>query len=171
MSASQGFNRLIEQAGRHPGLGIDRKVISAGVDCIHQYNALEAREYWAEIHRPKLLLAVPGWRKDPGAALQMAEITGWAGDFEAALNFYDHAIATQGKNEGLFMARAFKGQYFHELCISAGAAGQADRQRHFAGLAVECFQGAIDAMGKQGRLHAEFVRMMRECQAVLNKES
>jgi hypothetical protein len=166
MSASQGFNRLIQLAGRYPGLGIDRKVLSAAVDCIHQYDAQEARERWAQNHRPKLLLAVHGWRKDPGAALQMAEITGWAGDFEAALNFYDHAIATQGKNEILFMARAFKGQYFHELCISAAAAGQGDRQRHFSGLAVECFQGAIDAMGKQGRLHSEFARMMRECQAV-----
>jgi hypothetical protein len=169
MSASQGFDRLFLLADKHPGLGIDRKVLSAGVECIHRFNTLEERERWAQNHRAKLLLAIPGWRKDPGAALQMAEIAGWAGDFDSALNYYDHAIATQGKNESLFMARAFKGQYFHELSTSAAAAGRPERQLHFAGRAVECFQGAIEAMGTKGILQPEFRRMMRECQAVLDK--
>jgi hypothetical protein len=171
LSISKRFDRLISLVENNPGLGIDRKVLSAARDCIYQFKSQEAREYWATVYRPRILRAIPGWRKDPGAALQIAEIIGWAGDVESALNFYNHAIATQGDNESLFMAYSFKGQYIYELSISAGAAGQAPQQKFYAQLAVECFKNANAALGKNRRRIAPyFGKMLLECEAFGRKD-
>lgn len=165
LSAAKRFSHLLNLVERNPGLGIDRKVLSAARDCIYHFKSLEAREYWATAYRPRIVRAIQGWRTDPGAALQLAEITGWAGDVESALNFYNHAIATQGGNESLFMAHSFKGQYLYELSISAGAAAQMTRQKFFARQAVECFQNANAALeNHSGRLSPYFGKMLRECE-------
>ena len=166
LSIQQRFIELLRLVENRSGLGIDRKVLAAGLDCIEQLQSMEAREYWAAAYRPRLLRAVPGWRTDPGAALQLAEIVGWAGDVEAALDLYNHAIASQGKNERLFMAYSFKGQYLYELYLSAAADGKVSRRKFYAQQAVECFRNAIDVMGdRPGFLDSNFVRMMRECEA------
>lgn len=167
MTVSDGFERLIGLAERHPGLGLDRTVLSAAWDGIHQFESQAERESWANKHRTRILLAIPGWRTDPGAALKIAEIVGWAGDFDSALKFYDHAIATQGPNEPLFMAHAFRGQYFYELFISARAGGQTERQHYFAGQAVDSFKKAEQTMGGNRRLARGFARMHQECQDFL----
>lgn len=165
LSISNRFDRLLRLAEHHSGLGIDRKVLAAARDCIYQYKSQEAREYWATTYRSRILRAIPGWRTDPGAALQLAEITGWAGDVESSLNFYNHAIASQGGNEALFMAHSFKGQYLYELSISAGAAGQTARQKFYAQQAVECFQNANAALeNHRGSLAPYFGKMLRECE-------
>jgi O-antigen ligase len=169
VTVTKRFVRLIDLAGKHPGLGIDREVLSAGLKCIHHYKSQAAREYWANAYRPRIVRDIPGWRTDPGAALQLAEIAGWAGDHVSALDLYDHAIAIQGKNEMLFMARAFKGQYLYELSVSAGAAGQKDQQLHFANLASGCFENAAAAMGEQRRLHQSFAWMLQQSQNLLDK--
>jgi hypothetical protein len=146
-------------------LGIDRKVLSAARDCIYQFKSQEAREYWATVYRAPIVRAIPSWRTDPGAALQLAEITGWAGDAESTLSFYNHAIAIQGGNESLFMAHSFKGQYLYELSVSAGAAGQMSRQKFYAQQAVECFQNANAALENHRRsLSPYFGKMLRECE-------
>ena len=111
--------------------------------------------------------AIPGWRTDPGAALQLAEIIGWAGDVESALSFYNHAIEIQGDNEALFMAQSFKGQYLYELCISAAADGQVVQEKYFALQAIECFQKANAALrAHQGMLAPSFGQMLRECETL-----
>lgn len=159
------FTRLLSVAERQPGLGLDRKILTAGMETLYYYKSQEAREYWATTYRPRILRAVPGWRTDPGAALQLAEISGWAGDAESALNFYNHAIATQGDNESLFMARSFKGQYLYELCVSAAAGRQVDRLRFYAREAVTSFQDAQRAMTvNHGALSPFFAKMFEECQ-------
>lgn len=165
LSVSQRFNQLLGVVEKNPGLGIDRKVLSAARDCIYQFKSQEAREYWATAYRPRIIRAIPGWRTDPGAALQLAEIIGWAGDAEFALNFYNHAIAIQGGNESLFMAHSFKGQYLYELSVSAGAAGQTSWQKFYAQQAVECFQNANAALeNHRGKLSPYFGKMLRECE-------
>ena len=165
VSVSKRFELLLGLAEHHPGLGIDRKVLAAGLDCIYQHEGQEARESWATAYRTRILRAIPGWRTDPGAALQLAEIIGWAGNFESALSYYNHAISTQGNNESLFMAHAFKGQYLYELFISAAADGQMMRQKFYAQQAAECFQNAIAAMrNNQGTLDPFFVKMFQECE-------
>jgi len=87
------------------------------------------------------------------------------------LQFYHHAIAIQGANETLFMAHAFKGQYFYELFISAGAAGQSERQRYFAGQAVESLKDAEQTMGGNRRLAKSFAQMLKQCQEFLEGKS
>ncbi len=165
LSAFNRFTRLLAVAERQPGLGIDRKILTAGMDTLYHYQSQEAREYWATTYRPRILRAVPGWRTDPGAALQLAEISGWAGDAESALNFYNHAIALQGDNELLFMARSFKGQYLYELCVSAAAEGRLDRLRFYAREAVTSFKDAHEAMTvNHGALSPFFAKMLEECQ-------
>jgi O-antigen ligase len=170
MTVSDGFERLISLAESHPGLGLDREVLSAAWDKLHQYKSQEDRESWANSHRTRILLAIPGWRTDPGAALKIAEIVGWAGDFDSAMKFYDHAIATQGSNETLFMAHAFKGQYYYELFISAGAAGQTERQRYFAEQAVRSFKNAEQTMGGGWGLAKGFAQMLKQCQEFLQEK-
>ena len=171
MTVSDGYERLISLAESRPGLGLDRTVLSAAWDCLHQFKRQAERESWANDHRSRILLAIPGWRTDPGAALKIAEIVGWAGDFDSALKFYDHAIAVQGSNESLFMAHAFKGQYFHELFLSAGAAGQTDRQLYFAGQALESFKKAEESMGQGRGLAKGFVQMRKQCQDFLEQKT
>ena len=171
LSASQRFNLLLRLVERNPGLGIDRKVLAAARDCIYQFKSQEAREYWATVYRGRIVAAIPGWRTDPGAALQLAEIIGWAGDVESALNFYNHAITTQGDNESLFMAHSFKGQYLYELSISAGAAGQMTWQKFYAQQAVECFQNAnAELENHSGRLAPNIGKMLRECEIFQKKD-
>jgi O-antigen ligase len=166
LSVHERFTALLRVVENRSGMGIDRKVLAAGLDCIDDLQSMEAREYWAAAYRPRLLRAVSGWRTDPGAALQLAEIVGWAGDVEAALDLYNHAIAAQGMNERLFMAHAFKGRYLYELYLSASADGKSSRRKFYALQAVTSFQNAIAAMGdKPGFLDANFARMMRECEA------
>ncbi|MEY3896013.1 MAG: hypothetical protein RLZZ214_1533 [Verrucomicrobiota bacterium] len=170
LSVHERFTALLRLVENRSGLGIDRKVLAGGLDCIDELQSMEAREYWATAYRPRLLRAVPGWRADPGAALQLAEIIGWAGDVEAALELYNHAIAAQGNNERLFMARAFKGRYLYELYLSASADGKLSRKKFYARQAVASFQSAIAVMGNHpGFLDANFVRMMRECEAAEKK--
>ena len=170
-SAANGFNQLLRLVERNPGLGIDRKVLAAARDCIYQFKSQEAREYWATTHRGRILAAIPGWRTDPGAALQLAEIIGWAGDVESALNFYNHAIATQGDNESLFMAHSFKGQYLYELSISAGAAGQTTHQKFYAQQAVECFKNAhAGPQQNRGMLSPSFGEMLRQCEIIQKQD-
>ncbi len=165
LSVSKCFNQLLSVVEKKPGLGIDRKVLSAARDCIYSFESQEAREYWATAYRARIVRAIPGWRTDPGAALQLAEITGWASDSESALNFYNHAIAIQGGNESLFMAHAFKGQYLYELSISAGAAGQMTQQKFYGQQAIECFQNANAALENHRRsLSPYFDKMLRECE-------
>ena len=165
LSAFNRFTRLLTVAERQPGLGLDRKILTAGVDTLYHYQSQEAREYWATTYRPRILRAVPGWRTDPGAALQLAEISGWAGDAESALNLYNHAIAVQGDNESLFMARSFKGQYLYELCVSAAAERRLDRLRFYAREAVSSFKDAHQAMTvNHGGLAPFFAKMFEECQ-------
>jgi O-antigen ligase len=165
LSTFKRFTRLLSVAERHPGLGIDRKVLTAGMDTLYHYQSQEAREYWATTYRPRILRAIPGWKTHPGAALQLADITGWTGDAEAALNYYNHAIAIQGANESLFMARSFKGQYLYELCVSAAAEGKIDQLRFYAREAVTSLQQADAAMAvNYGTLSPFFAKLLQECQ-------
>ena len=165
LSVANRFSQLLSLVERTPGLGIDRKVLSAARDCIYQFKSQEAREYWATTYRLRMVRAITRWRTDPGAALQLAEITGWAGDVGSALNFYNHAISTQGGNESLFMAHSFKGQYLYELSISAGAAGQMTRQKFYAQQAVESFQNANAALeNHRAKLAPYFGKMLRDCE-------
>jgi hypothetical protein len=169
MPAHERFERLLEIAESQPGLGIDRKILSEARECIYEYQSQEAREYFAKTYRLRILRALPAWRVDPGASLLLAELVGWTGDFQSALDYYNHAISTQGNNELLFMAHAFKGQYFYELCISAGAAGQTDQQQLYARQAVECFQNSIAECGDNpAQLDASFRNMLRECESLRN---
>ncbi|HSP42618.1 MAG TPA: O-antigen ligase family protein [Luteolibacter sp.] len=170
MTVSDRFERLLRVVEKRQGLGIDRDVLSAGWESLHQYRSIEARERWAVAYRKRIMSAIPSWRTDPGAALQVAEIAGWAGDYDDALRYYNHAIATQGKNESLFMANCFKGQYFHELFLSAEAAGQADRQLYFARHANDAFRNAAEALGGR-RLPRAFDFMARECQRFLETDT
>ncbi|MES2922240.1 MAG: O-antigen ligase family protein [Verrucomicrobiota bacterium] len=159
------FTQLLSLVERHPGMGIDRQVLTAGLNALYHYKSQEAREHWAFTYRPRLLRAVPGWRTDPGVALQLADISGWAGDAESALNFYNHAIAAQGANESLFLARSFKGQYLYELCVSAAAEGKLDQLNFYAREAVASFKDADAAMGvNHGTLSPFFMKMLRQCQ-------
>ena len=104
--------------------------------------------------------------EDQGAGRQGLFAAAGLGDVEAALDLYNHAIAAQGNNERLFMARAFKGRYLYELYLSASADGKLSRKKFYAQQAVASFQSAIAIMGDQpGFLDANFVRMMRECEA------
>jgi hypothetical protein len=159
------FTRLLNVVERHPGLGIDRKVLTAGLDALYHYQSQEAREYFAITYRPRILRSVPGWRTDPGAALQLADISGWAGDPESALGYYNHAIAAQGNNELLFMARSFKGQYLYELCVSAAAAGELEQLRFHAAEAVASLKEADAAMAlNRCSLSPFFAKMLQECE-------
>ncbi len=165
LTAFKRFNELLAIAERYPGLGIDREVLTAGLDALYHYQTQEAREYLANAYRSRILRAAPGWKTHPGAALQLADITGWAGDAEAALNYYNHAIATQGANESLFMARSFKGQYLYELCVSAAAEGKIDQLRFYAQEAVTSLQQADAAMAvNYGTLSPFFAKLLQECQ-------
>ncbi len=168
---SKRFTHLLRLVERNPGLGIDRKVLAAARDCIYQFKSQEAREYWATTYRGRIVAAIPGWRTDPGAALQLAEIIGWAGDVESALNFYNHAIATQSDNESLFMAHSFKGQYLYELSISAGAAGQITQQKFYAQQALESFKNAhAGPPQSRGILSPSFGEMLRQCETIQKQD-
>lgn len=171
MTVADGFERLIGLAENHPGLGLDREVLAAAWDGLHQFESQSERESWATRHRARLMLAIPGWRTDPAAALKLAEIVGWAGEYESALKFYDHAIATQGLNEPLFMAHAFKGQYHYELFISARAAGHTERQHYFAEQAADSFDKAEETMGGDRRLAKAFAQMLQQCEEFLEEKS
>jgi len=165
LTSYEGFERVFNLARDNPGLGIDRLVLSAARDCIYHYEGQEDRENWAAARRAPILRAIPGWRTDPGVALQIAEITGWAGDVQSALEFHNHAIASQGNNESLFMAHSFKGQYLYELSISSGASGQVSQQEFFARQAIECFKNASAALqNHQRKLDPYFGKMLRECE-------
>lgn len=165
LTSFKGFKQLLDLVKNNPGLGIDRKVLSAAMNCIYHYEKQEDRENWATAHRARIQSAISGWRTDPGAALQIAEIIGWTGDVESALEFYNHAIASQGNNEPLFMAHSFKGQYLYELSLSSGAAGDISQQQFFARQAIKCFENASAALGKhQRKLDGYFGKMLRECE-------
>ncbi len=169
LSPLRRFELLLRLAESRTGLGIDRMVMTAGIDCVHQFASLEARMYWAKFYRPRIMRAVPGWMHDPGTALQLAEIVGWEGDVEYALHFYDRAILDQGSNESLFMANAFKGQYLYELCLSADTAGNLGERRYYARKAAECFQNAEAAMKNENRmLPSAFSRMLRHSETFAN---
>lgn len=165
MTHLKRFQSLLWLMESHPGLGIDRKVLAAGIDGIYQFKSREAREYMAAAYQQRLLDSVTEWRGNPGTALQLACVSGWAGDVQSAIRLYDHAIASQGRNESLFMAHAFKGQYLYELSISAGALGRSDPQKNHAGLAAACFRNSMAEATWQ--LPAEFSKMLGECEAVL----
>jgi O-antigen ligase len=165
LSSFDRFTRLLQVVEEHAGLGIDRQVLTAGLDTLYHYQSQEAREYFAITYRPRILRSVPGWKTDPGAALQLADITGWSGDPESALGYYNHAIAAQGANESLFMARSFKGQYLYELCVSAAAQGQLEQLRFHAAEAVASLKEADAAMAaNHGTLSPFFAKMLQECE-------
>ena len=165
MTNLKRFQSLLCLMESHHGLGIDRKVLAAGIDCIYQLESQQAREYLATRYQQRLLDSVTEWRGNPGTALQLACVSGWAGDVKSAMRLHDHAIASQGCNESLFMAHAFKGQYLHELSISAGALGRIDQQKSRAGEAAACFRNSMAEA--TWRLPAEFSKMLDECEAVL----
>ncbi len=166
LTSFKGFRQLLDLAEKNPGLGIDRQALSAAMACIYHYERQEDRENWATANRTRIQRAISGWKTDPGAALQIAEIIGWTGDVESALEFYNHAIASQGNNEPLFMAHSFKGQYLYELSLSAGAAGNIPQQQFFARQAIKCFGKASAALGKHHRkLDACFGKMLSECES------
>jgi O-antigen ligase len=165
IAISDRFEQLLRVVENRPGLGMDRIVLSAARECIYQYDEQEDRENWATSHRSRILRSIPGWRTDPGSALLAAEIIGWAGDYQSALEFYNHAIAGQGANESLFMAHSFKGQYLYELSLTSGLAGNLPRQRFFARQAIECFKNAAAALGEhQRKLDPYFSKILSECE-------
>jgi tetratricopeptide (TPR) repeat protein len=165
LTVSGRFEALLGLVERHPGLGIDREVLTAARERIHQLGSIEAREDWAEAHRQRIIRAVPSWQVDPRAALLLAEIVGWSGDFESALSYYDQAIEAQGRNEALFMAHAFKGQYLYEIFLSTRAGGQIEEQKIFAQRAIESFQNADAAMKNTRSLPRNFALMLQECES------
>jgi O-antigen ligase len=165
------LDQLLSVAENRSGLGIDRFVLAAARDCIHQFEKQEDRENWAAAYKTRILRAIPGWKTDPGAALQMAEIIGWTCDFQSAIGFYNHAIATQGDNESLFMAHSFKGQYLYELSLSAGAAGDKPQEEFFARQAIDCFKDASAALGIHHRaLDPYFAKMLKHCEVYGTKD-
>ena len=168
---ASGFEKLIGVAENRPGLGLDRIVLAAARDCIHHYDKQEDRENWAMAHRTRILRDLPGWKTDPGSALLIAEIEGWACDYHSAIEYYNHAILMQGDNEMLFMARSFKGEYLYELSLSAGAEENFPRQRLFARQAIECFKDASAALGiHQRTLDPYFRKMLSACEAYGKKD-
>ncbi len=166
LTISKRSEQFLSVVENRPGLGIDRIVLAAARDCIYHYEKQEDRENWAASRRTRILHAIPGWKTDPGAALLIAEIMGWARDYQSALEFYDHAIKVQGGNESLFMAHSFKGQYLYELSLSSGAAGNRPQQQFFARQAIDCFQDASAALGINRRtLDPYFANMLKKCEA------
>lgn len=160
------FDQLLSVVENRSGLGIDRFVLAAARDCIYQFEQQEDRENWITTYKTRILRAILGWKTDPGAALQMAEIIGWTCDFQSAIGFYNHAIAIQGDNESLFMAHSFKGQYLYELSLSAGAAGNKPQEELFARQAVDCFKDASAALEVHRRpLDPYFAKMLKHCEA------
>lgn len=165
------LDQLLSVAENRSGLGIDRFVLAAARDCIYQFEKQEDRENWAAAYKTRILRAIPGWKTDPGAALQIAEIVGWTCDFQSAIGFYNHAIATQGDNESLFMAHSFKGQYLYELSLSAGAAGNKPQEELFARQAIDCFKDASAALEIHQRpLDSNFAKMLKYCEARVTKD-
>ncbi len=165
MSNLKRFQSLLCLMESHHGLGIDRKVLAAGIDCIYQLKSQQAREYLATRYQQRLRDSVTEWRGNPGTALQLACVLGWAGDVKSAMRLHDHAIISQGCNESLFMAHAFKGQYLYELSISAGTLGRIDQQKSRAGEAAACFRNSMAQA--TWRLPGELSKMLEECEVVL----
>lgn len=166
----QRFEKLISFKEKYPHAAIDRSLLSSALDCIYQFETAVAREYWAEGHRRRLEDAVFGATSDPVVALQLACILGWAGDVDAAFELYDQAIAAQGKNETLFMANAYKGQYHHELSVSASEAGQEESMKDHAKSAVASFMCSKNSLkAAPWKFSSNFSKALIDCQAVVSR--
>ncbi|MEY4242560.1 MAG: hypothetical protein RLZZ245_145, partial [Verrucomicrobiota bacterium] len=165
-SSWEQFRRMIELKEKHFYLGIERKILASAIDCIYQFETADAREYWAERNERRIRRAVAGAERDPAVALQLATILGWSGNVDGALDLYDQAIKGQGENESLFMAYAFKGQYCHELSLSAFSIGDASAQAHYAEIAVMNLQQSQGALKNcPWKFNSEFASALAESQS------
>lgn len=159
------FPRLLEVVERHPGIGLDRKLLHFGLADLYRFESLEWREEWADAYHKRLQRVVRQWRQDPGCALQMAEVMGWAGDVDAALALYDHAIRWQGNNESIFLARAYKGRYLYELALSSEYDGDSGVQEHHLVSALRELRASSREAGWPFR--RQFGDLLKECESSL----
>ncbi|MGA0845119.1 MAG: O-antigen ligase family protein, partial [Luteolibacter sp.] len=159
------FSQMVDVIEAHRGIGLDRRVMKIGLSALYQFDALEDRELWADVYRSRLLDVIEDWKLDPGCALQMAEVMGWAGDVDAASRFYQHAIRLQGQNETLFLSRAFYGRYLHELALSAGYDGDLVAQKEW----LELARSELKASEESARwlFRRDFAEVLKACEEEL----
>jgi hypothetical protein len=167
VSHADRFIRLFRLLESYPYLGIDREMLSSAITRIYDFQTQEARETWAEALKTTIFNVSTKWEHDPGAALQLANIFGWAGDESEALRMYDHAISLQGGNESLFMAKSFKGEYLYEIAVSAREAGEIAKQERYAQSAFNSWQEAkIDLIRTSRPFGRSFADMMVDCDSM-----
>ncbi len=167
LSHADRFIRLFRLLESNPYLGIDREMLSAAITRIYDFQTQEARETWAVALKTPILHVCTTWKHDPGAALQLANIFGWAGDESGALGMYDHAISLQGGNESLFMAKSFKGEYLYEIAVSAREAGEPAKQESYAQKAFSSWQDAKNDLVRTSRpFNRPFADMMVDCDSM-----
>lgn len=166
------FNRLIALQERHPYLGIERKLLSAAMACINVFKTADGREHWAQGNEHRIHQAVSGALRHPGVALQLATVLGWSGNVEGAVDLYDQAIERQGGNELLFMAHAFKGQYYYELFLSESEISQPEAKTRYAESAVKSLLQSQSALKSTPWGFApEFSSCLIECKSYLAGKS
>ncbi len=165
LGSGERFSGLVRAVSGTPLLGIQRFMLDAFLDRLYEFKTLEAREHWAEAKLGGLLHITVDAEDDPGLALQLACIAGWAGDERGALRFYQKAVEVQAGHERIFMASYFQGEYLYELAISAKAGNQTEKAQRFAAQAIEHLEKSSQAMcggpAKRGR-------MLQECQVIMH---
>lgn len=165
------FNRLIGLQERHPYLGIEQKLLSSAITCITNFKTADGREHWAQGNETRIRRAVSGALRHPGVALQLATILGWSGNVEGAVDLYDQAIARQGGNEALFMAHAYKGQYYHELFLSESELSRPEAKTRYAESAVKSLLQSQNALkASPWRFTPEFSSCLIACRSFLASE-
>ncbi len=163
LASGERFSALARAVEKNPRLGIQRIMLDAFLDRLYEFQTREAREYWAEAKLPALLKNTLDGEHDPGIALQLACIAGWAGDQQRAFHFYQQAIQVQAGHERIFLAHYFQGEYLHELAVSAKAASQTAKAQHYAAEAIQSLEKSAQAMcGGPAKLG----RMLQECLAI-----
>jgi O-antigen ligase len=127
---------LLRVAEKNPFLGTDRRTLAAFLKSINSFKTFEGRQMLAKGYLPRLLSAIKTAETDPGVALQMASIAGWAGETETAFRFYSVAERVQAGHESVFMAHYFHAEYLSELAESAWLDHQFDSARRDASEAI-----------------------------------
>jgi hypothetical protein len=160
LGSGERFSALARAMAGNPRLGVQRFMLDAFLDRLYEFQTREAREHWAEAKLPELLHITLDAENDPGLALQLACIAGWAGDERGALRLYQEALEVQAGHERIFMASYFHGEYLYELAISAKTGNQTEKAECFAAQATENLKKSAQAMGGGP---AKLGRMLQEC--------
>jgi hypothetical protein len=167
LPAIQQFQGLLRVQEQLPFLGIERKVLAVFLESLYLFDTLEGREAWADVNYRRILAMDYQSERDPGVALQVATVAGWAGDERKAGEMYDRAILVQGRHESVFMAHYHKGGYFHELALSTARPEDAARRDGYARRALGCFLRSRELAPHGQRLEADRQRLIGETRALL----